>query len=996
MTLALYGKSRKRRGALLLTAFLAVLAATLGGLALIGTAFAHTAVVTGIATCNADGTWNIAWTVNNDETSGRATYGTVALSNISVDSGTPPTLSPLTLQVFGTTGYVPATGTQSNIPGSATSVTLKVTGTWSDGQVYTDQGTVSFPSNCSKITVKKVVTGIGSSASDVFGVNIQNTGGGTGDNSNAQISQNTPYTETVAVDGSKDLFTFNENTPLPTGYALSKVAVLDGNNKTCPSSLTSSTWGNPGNPNDASKNLSAGSNVTVCFLNTYTAPTGFITISEGACTANTAGSWAFHFIAPNTSANSSDTITVKYHYNGELVDAHITTQVENGSGAKDNWHVTIPFGSFSSITIDHATDTAGDSWDGVNGLANAVIQSSLCQPEVGAPGVSKTQDATPFDATNAYWDITVNNSANNVALTGFTVTDAGTTLVSATGGTCTTVGAGSPFTCTVAAQGTVVIKVSKPLAPSGGVFDACKGVTLDNNAITVTGLPQGVPAVTTITYTNTQIVVAPDTTKCTPPTITKTGTTPTTGVPSWTILVTNPTAANDGITRKVIITDAGVTAASPVLTGGATCTNTGNITSTGITCTMPAGSTVSIKVTPASAPTRQCLDTTFNNTANLYIDSTSNTPITGVGTTITLTGDQTKCGLPTIVKGADVSETSGQPTWTINVTNPDAGQGIQRTVVVKDATASLVSTNTTSGSVVCTGTDITVAGVSCVMSAGSSVEFHVTAFPVVTQTCAPQQFTNTVSMTVDGGSPITANADNTITVTGNPALCASTTFDKTDSLGTPPTVNAGTPFTWTMKATVSGSATTAAQTFSDTIPNTFLIVSVTPNDASITCAAPVASGGDNIITCTLHSAAAVGDHTVAVNVLPGAGACGPFTNTVNDVQGAVLASDRQITVNCDQQVTFIKYICPTTSDIPANPPFGTAVTDAAGKCTRATTPWVFNLGTSDGGSQFGTATTSSTGETTITLSTAELTKALNAYPNGIHVSEVVQTGFTLG
>ena len=54
MTLALYGKSRKRRGSLLLAALLAVLAATVGGLAVISSAFAHMAEYSTTATCNGD------------------------------------------------------------------------------------------------------------------------------------------------------------------------------------------------------------------------------------------------------------------------------------------------------------------------------------------------------------------------------------------------------------------------------------------------------------------------------------------------------------------------------------------------------------------------------------------------------------------------------------------------------------------------------------------------------------------------------------------------------------------------------------------------------------------------------------------------------------------------------------------------------------------------------------------------------------------------------
>src|SRR6185437_5645041 len=82
MTLALYGKSRKRQGGLLLAALLAVIAATIGGLMLIGTAFAHDALVTGTTTCNADGTWSVTWKVAND-------YALVAtVHNPTVDHGT--------------------------------------------------------------------------------------------------------------------------------------------------------------------------------------------------------------------------------------------------------------------------------------------------------------------------------------------------------------------------------------------------------------------------------------------------------------------------------------------------------------------------------------------------------------------------------------------------------------------------------------------------------------------------------------------------------------------------------------------------------------------------------------------------------------------------------------------------------------------------------------------------------------------------------------------
>ena len=58
MTLALYGKSRKRQGSLLLAALLAIIAASVGGLAIIGSAFAHHLVIdTQLPTCQNNQSW---------------------------------------------------------------------------------------------------------------------------------------------------------------------------------------------------------------------------------------------------------------------------------------------------------------------------------------------------------------------------------------------------------------------------------------------------------------------------------------------------------------------------------------------------------------------------------------------------------------------------------------------------------------------------------------------------------------------------------------------------------------------------------------------------------------------------------------------------------------------------------------------------------------------------------------------------------------------------
>ena len=60
MTLALYGKSRKRRGSLLLAALLAVIAASIGGLAIVSSAFAHHILVTQVTPTCTDQTWSVS------------------------------------------------------------------------------------------------------------------------------------------------------------------------------------------------------------------------------------------------------------------------------------------------------------------------------------------------------------------------------------------------------------------------------------------------------------------------------------------------------------------------------------------------------------------------------------------------------------------------------------------------------------------------------------------------------------------------------------------------------------------------------------------------------------------------------------------------------------------------------------------------------------------------------------------------------------------------
>ncbi len=121
MTLALYGKSRKRQGWLLFAAVLAVLAAMAASVAGINSAFAHTADVKGKATCESDGTYSIAWEIKSDNNK----Y--MFLDSVSTDTGT-TALADFAPNPVNNKGKIK--GPTTAVPGNATSVTLTAQVDW--------------------------------------------------------------------------------------------------------------------------------------------------------------------------------------------------------------------------------------------------------------------------------------------------------------------------------------------------------------------------------------------------------------------------------------------------------------------------------------------------------------------------------------------------------------------------------------------------------------------------------------------------------------------------------------------------------------------------------------------------------------------------------------------------------------------------------------------------------------------------------------------------
>ena len=105
-----------------------------------GVASAHDNSVNGVAVCQANGTYTVDWTIGNDFDS----PVTVSVTDHA------PTASTVT----GPSGKIGfnATGTavQSGIPGTATSATLEVLGTWDDGNSNTASGSVGLAGNCTR------------------------------------------------------------------------------------------------------------------------------------------------------------------------------------------------------------------------------------------------------------------------------------------------------------------------------------------------------------------------------------------------------------------------------------------------------------------------------------------------------------------------------------------------------------------------------------------------------------------------------------------------------------------------------------------------------------------------------------------------------------------------------------------------------------------------------------------------------------------------------
>jgi hypothetical protein len=111
-------------------------------LALVTDATAHNNRVSGVATCQSDGTYTVTYTVANDF---NLSENVVHIGH--VGGGTISGL-PAAIAASPQTPFKTATVVQTGVAGSATVASLTVKGTWSDGITRTDTGQVRLKGDC--------------------------------------------------------------------------------------------------------------------------------------------------------------------------------------------------------------------------------------------------------------------------------------------------------------------------------------------------------------------------------------------------------------------------------------------------------------------------------------------------------------------------------------------------------------------------------------------------------------------------------------------------------------------------------------------------------------------------------------------------------------------------------------------------------------------------------------------------------------------------------
>ena len=743
MTLALYGKTKRRQGGLLLAALMAILFATLGGVATLQSAFAdagNPTTLTAVAdTTNplkitVSGNWS--WTGCNGKFVGWAVaWGETGYTSNPVSAAGPPALGPY---YMGETGAWPATqGNHVFSPldanpnaASPCPATGTVTGTWGPlTHTYAAAGRYNI---CVVIyDIQKKNNKVGPDTVPAIGSHSAVAGGA---DRNTDNSVETNFTgsgncspTTIVVAAPPRTVRIGKLTTTATHPATTFIGTIspgapDG-------TFSVALAANAPGPVYQSRSVSAAAQtVTETPVPANWALNGYTVKTDPSGTATCASTENYTGTTATVLANSSNyLVCIKNTYTAPVTTGTVIVK-------------KVVFGSGSS-----PSDQFGGSVAGPDNYAFTVLDT----PGTGlsAANVKVYRNST----TGSY-------TVNETDVNGYT--RLGYSVGVNTGGVYTCPNAPVPSTGgsasqTLAASGTIVFcifnqKDAQVLDPS---------VSKTKNADGVTG-----------------------------------------GFAYWNVNVNN--TANTVSPYDVTIIDSGATFVS--VSGGACPSAVANVTSMstpGIACTAAAASTMVVKVSKPFGPAAACLPQTINNSA-LVKDIAGNT-IGGVavggttganGTEYTISADTGKCGQPGITKLGAGGQTSAfsvtdpaNVQWTVSVVNPVTLPGSNQTVHIKDTNVIVSSGPAFTGSATCTPNNATAdfqtalisgGGVGCSMPGGSqtssSITFNVKPSTTVARTCADQTFNNTAQLQV-GTQPFTSAVGPTITLTGNKDLCLTQT-----------------------------------------------------------------------------------------------------------------------------------------------------------------------------------------------------------------------------
>lgn len=407
-------------------------------------------------------------------------------------------------------------------------------------------------------------------------------------------------------------------------------------------------------------------------------------------------------------------------------------------------------------------------------------------PPPPLPTVAKSAGASFMDAGHAYWDVTIDNTAAGaVDRDGIVVTDgfpdAVLESVTPVGACPGEIGTTSPWTCDVSAEGTTLLRVSRPRS---ALADACSGGTLPNFVASAT-LSDLTPLEVTAGDSTSpiDIPVPPDVSACPLPTVRLVAHDPplASGYALWDIVIDQPEAG--GITRTVTLSlahEAGIEGQQPP----ASCAPAG----AAFTCQAPTGDDVVLTV--RRAVTEENLATGSLCNGGTIAENLAGAVLSD-GTPLTITEgasgspvlypvqDTSACAPPSLSKtlvsaGEAVTTDPAAVAWQLTISNPAGGLDGVDTWIRDEDMAVAEGPVYSSGDGYCTGDVASEEGAACDLPVGVSAQWTVAPSIDIERACASQTFENTAHYRLALDGEWVELPGPAIELTGDVSLCTRT------------------------------------------------------------------------------------------------------------------------------------------------------------------------------------------------------------------------------